>query len=738
MRRSAKALMVMLAVSMAIPIAARAEVLPDGRVYEQVSPVEKFGADAGAGGGQPQYSATTADGNALLYGTRGPLGTVHRGIQVAAVARRGADGWLSESAIPSGQQDRIFSLSYSPYGLVPSTDLTKILFTAQGSYVTDNPATTSGSSGVYVGHDDGTVDWLSRPLIANPIPAPGSIPSRSWLQPVGASPDLSTVYFWGAPTLLPADAARTPFFDPSDPAHQAWGLYEYSGGTLKSAETLPDGTEPAGGAAPASSGGTPRDQNNFTSPETTSHQVSRDGSTLLFVSPDPGVFPPAGPVTQLYLRRDGRSVLVSHTPSGAPAPSGVLPVQAYNQHPDPYAHQFAYGSADGKTVIFQTTDALTTDAPSDSSQKAYRYDVPSGAVSYLPGVTGTIFAASDDDERFLFWSGTRIVFWDHGTVKTLAATSGLVGIQLSPARATASGSVFLFTTGLAIPGYNSGGFVQVYRYEADTDKLTCISCPPDGVVPSGGSALANEDSATTGSLPSGELVASRGMSDDGNRVFFDTPDALVSRDANGKRDVYEWTPSGLSLISSGRSQQNSFLLDNSANGDDVFFATSEGLDPTDRDQGYDVYDARVGGGFKTAAQPAPCAGDECRSGLSGASTLPTPGSGAFSGPGDAQPSPAPPEPAAKLKLGSRKLSAGTLVVSATIGRPGRVTVTGSGLRRVVKTYTKSGSVTIKVTLTAAAKRTLKAKHRLKLSVRVGYTPESGAASSMTFTLNAKV
>jgi hypothetical protein len=738
MRRSAKALTAMLAISMAIPVAVRADVLPDGRAYEQVSPIEKFGSDAGSAGNQPQYSWATADGNGLLYGTRGPMGTVHRGIQAYAVGRRGADGWSSESALPSGSQDRIFALSYSPYSMVPSTDLTSIMFTAQGSYVADNPATTSGSSGLYVGHADGTVDWLSRPLINNPLPAPGSIPAISWFEPVGASPDLSTTYFWAAPTLLPEDAARTPFLDINDRDHQAWGLYEYSGGVLQSAETLPNGTEPSGGAAPASSGQTARFQNNFTTPETTSNQVSRDGSTLWFVSPDPGVAPTMGAATQLYVRREGRSALVSHTPSDGPAPSGVTPVHAHNQAQlDPNAHEYAYGAADGKSAIFQTTDALTNDAPSDSSQKAYSYDVTSRALTYLPGVDGTIVAASDDNQRFLFGNGTRIALWDHGVVKTIVNQGVSGGIELSPARATTSGSVFLFSTRVAIPGYNSGGFVQIYRYEPDGGKLTCVSCPPNGVVPSGNGTLSNEDSGTNGAVPSGELVANRGMSDDGNRVFFDALDPLVPHDANGRRDVYEWTPSGVSLISSGRSQQNSYLLDSSANGNDVFFATSEGLDPADLDQSFDVYDARVGGGFKNLTAVTPCAGDECRSGVSGAATVPTPGSGAFTGPGNAEPPAEKPEPAAKLKLGSRKLSAGTLVVPVTIGRPGRVTVTGTGLRQVSKSYAKSGSYTIKVSLTAAARRTLKAKHRLKLSVRVGYTPEAGPASSVRFTLSAK-
>jgi hypothetical protein len=726
-----------LAAGLAVPAVAHGEALPDGRVYEQVSPAIKDGSDAGAPSSTPKYSVATADGNGVLYGTRGPMGTVHRGLQFYAVAHRGADGWVSESALPSGSADRIFAISYAQSGLLPSEDLKKIIFAASASYVPENPVTLATSAALYMGHADGAVDWLSRPVISNPIPAPGSIPSIPSFQTVGASPDLNRVYFWSGPTLLPEDAARTPFYDPSDPSGAgAWGLYEYSDGVLKAAGTLPDGSQDPGGAAPASSGSSVRVSFNFTSPETTSHQVSRDGSVLLFVSPDPGPDPAQGPATQLYVRRNGQSKLVSHTPTGAKAPSGVTPVQALNPYRDPLAHEYAYGSADGKTVIFQSIDALAPGAPSDSSQKAYRYDVETEAVSYLPGVHGTIVASSDDDRRFLFADDTQIAVWDAGTIKTVAPVNP--NLLLSPARATKSGSVFLFTTKAAIPGFNSGGQAQIYRYDVEQGKTECVSCPPDGIAPSGDARLTNQDSSSF--QPSGELVPSRGMTDDGRRVFFDTPDALVSRDTNvAKRDVYEWTPGGVSLVSSGRSQDDSFFLDSSADGQDVFFATSEGLVGTDKDGSYDVYDARVGGGFTKVDQAAPCQDDACQGSLSGAASVPVPGSAHFSGAGnlDLPNDASKPAPTAKLKLGTRKVTGGTLEVSVRIARPGLVTVSGGGLRNVGKTYAKPGTFKVRATLTAAAKRALKAKRRLRLSVRVGFTPSSGAASSVKFILNAK-
>jgi hypothetical protein len=725
--------------ALVVPVVADADALPDGRVYEQVSPTLKNGFDAGAPSGVPRYAVATADGSGLLYGTRGPMGTVHRGLQDYAVGRRTPDGWSSESALPGGSSDRIYAISYAPSELLPSSDLTKIVFGAFGSYVPDNPVTLNTSAALYIGHVDGTLDWLTRPQIANSVPAPGSIPNISLFQPIGAAPDLSTVYFTAAPSLLPDDAARAPFYNPSDPGSSPWGLYEYSGGTLKPAGTLPDGSEDPGGAAPASSGGTYRANSTFASPEVASNQVSRDGSTLFFVSPDPGPHPGAGSISgrpsQLYVRRNGRSTLVSHTPDRAAAVDGISSVPALTLNSDAVSGEYAYGSADGTSAIFYSGDALAPGAPSDSSQKAYRYDVATDTVSYLPGVAGTVVAASDDGQRFLFGDSQRILVWDHGTIKLIASAGSQ---QLSPARATASGSSFVFSTRASIAGFVTGGTVQIYRYDVAQDATTCLSCPPAGSAPSGDARLSNQD--TLLSRPSGEMIPSRGLSEDGRRVFFDTSDALVARDTNaGKRDVYEWTPGGVSLISSGRSQDDSFFLDNSADGDDVFFATAEGLAAGDTDGAYDVYDARVDGGFKKADQAAPCVGDACQGAASGAPSLQAPGSAAFSGPEnqEAPTSTGKPTPTAKLKLGSHKLVERTLALTVTIARPGRVTVAGRGLRSVTRTYAGTGTFKIVVPLTATAKRSLTRKHRLRLSVRVGFTPQFGAASSVKFVLDAK-
>jgi hypothetical protein len=217
-------------------------------------------------------------------------------------------------------------------------------------------------------------------------------------------------------------------------------------------------------------------------------------------------------------------------------------------------------------------------------------------------------------------------------------------LDVSGGRASADGSVFVFRTNSPLPGglNDAGGFAQVYRYALATG-LSCVSCPPTGVIPSGDAHLSynnpEEGVRANGSL--GEPMSTldtRVMSSGGSRVFFDTPDPLVPQDTNGRRDVYEWESGGVSLISSGKSTDNSYLLDSSASGADVFFSTDSGLVAGDVDDTYDIYDARIPRpGDNAPPSAAACEGDACQ-GVSGEAPLPSaPASATFSGPGNLTP-----------------------------------------------------------------------------------------------------
>jgi hypothetical protein len=237
------------------------------------------------------------------------------------------------------------------------------------------------------------------------------------------------------------------------------------------------------------------------------------------------------------------------------------------------------------------------------------------------------------------------------------------------ARVSPSGGVTTFMSTAPVTGFdntdvNSGeADAEVFRYDASAEggagRLLCLSCDPTNVAPSGrelaqGPIPLKQWAAAR--IPSFEspLYASRVLSEDGNRVFFDSYEALVPRDTNEKQDVYEWeapgadnctnespaysAPNGgcVSLISSGRSSQDSEFVDASPDGRDVFFTTASSL--VAQDNGLiDIYDAREGGGFPPPRAPVPlCQGEACQS-PSMAPIDTTPASFVFSGPGNLAP-----------------------------------------------------------------------------------------------------
>ena len=101
------------------------------------------------------------------------------------------------------------------------------------------------------------------------------------------------------------------------------------------------------------------------------------------------------------------------------------------------------------------------------------------------------------------------------------------------------------------------------------------------------------------------------------------------------QNVYEWEadgtgacvqPSGcVFLISDGLDRTEVFynssvkLLGADGSGENVFFTTDDQLVASDTDTEFDIYDARVDGGFPAAKRETSCEGEGCRAGSSEAS-----------------------------------------------------------------------------------------------------------------------
>ena len=225
----------------------------------------------------------------------------------------------------------------------------------------------------------------------------------------------------------------------------------------------------------------------------------------------------------------------------------------------------------------------------------------------------------------------------------IASASGVGPGQQKNSRVTPDGRTLLFSSTRSLSGYDNATpsakgcsgisgeagerCAELFRYSAPDEELTCVSCNPTGLPPSGSGyiALGTERRFRTDGRHSTFLT--RNLSADGDRVFFDSPDALVPTDTNGVNDVYEWEAEGsgscesksqdggcIYLLSSGTSPDPSWFGDASANGDHAFLFTDQQLVPSDHDQLYDIYDAGVGAGLASQHNltPPTCAGVACQ------------------------------------------------------------------------------------------------------------------------------
>ena len=83
------------------------------------------------------------------------------------------------------------------------------------------------------------------------------------------------------------------------------------------------------------------------------------------------------------------------------------------------------------------------------------------------------------------------------------------------------------------------------------------------------------------------------FSEDGGRLFFQSFDALVPHDSNEHQDVYEYEGGHVYPISNVAGGYDSYFLDASLDGRDVFIATAGQLLPEEKDLRIDIYDVPV-------------------------------------------------------------------------------------------------------------------------------------------------
>jgi hypothetical protein len=665
-------------------------VLPDGRQWEMVTPLNKHGAEIepiSEFGGVIQSAEA---GNLLTYVASAPVVSEPAGNTSfeysQLVAMRGPQGgWSTQniatphdeySELPVGDKAeyKMFSSNLS-FGLVEPLGDTPL------------PPLKPGAEKTIYLHDNATNSFQALVSEANVLPGARfgeASDAQGDIRFQGASPDLKHVVLSSEEALTPAEG--------STPAAVAMrgnsNLYEWSAGRLKLVSVLPSGQSVAGllGSSPSGAGSS-----------IVRNAISEDGSRVVF-----------GAGNHLYLRDMSKEeTIMLDSPNTSElavfegandSDSRIFFIDRYKLTaggspggPDLYVAEV---SETGGRLAVSLTDLTNdqvesaalagtvigygTERDSDGNETANVYYEAGGAldargtpggnnlyVSHFNGVhweQEPSFIADLSSDDYPSWGGPE---FEEQFLPNLTS-------RVSP-----SGRYLAFMSNRRLTGYdnedaNSGAAdEEVYLYDAKTDRIACASCNPTGSRPNGifetgsrklekgllvdepeswGATHSEVDSWLAANIPGwtpissdDALYQSRFLSDSG-RLFFNSADALVPADVNGKEDVYEYEPEGsgregarcepdttsasetfkqsrifeveggkheepagcVALISSGTSGQESAFLDASAQGpggeeaEDVFFLTTSPLAEQDTDSAFDIYDAHE------CAAAAPC------------------------------------------------------------------------------------------------------------------------------------
>ena len=640
--------------------------LPDERGWEKVSPAQKNGADTMA---DSQRTRIAADGNAANFASLAGFGdAVGTGIATDYESVRHPDGWSTHAIMPPQQPTTAKSILV---GLQPlyvgafSADLSNGVFLGV-SPVTNNPGVANVAN-IYLRTDLKTPGAGSYQLLsACPLCASTSTPLPGLLGNIngggapyfaGASTDYGHVIFESQEPLT-ADAP-TGCTDLVDMNQCPGNLYEWDNGTLRLVGILPDGTTAHGSQAGQGAGSF---QGQIV---LTPHTISADGSRIFFTVPDS----PASSRGALYMRVNHTTTVQLNTSERAGSPSSN-------------SATYWDASTDGTRVFFSTSDALTSDAHVGANNKLYMYDASKPdsdphnlTVLFADHATGDAtfsnMVGMSTDGHYVYFAtngqliagqplgGLRIFVWHDGSLHYVSSegqgdTAEVTNtadwhIRMPTARVTPDGQHLLFSLtapGTSPTGYDQGhcddtglgtGCRELYLYDYASQQIVCVSCNPSGAPATASASTAAQENTSVAQPVSAQ---NHPLSDDGERVFFSTGEALVPEDVNGRIDAYEYdVPSGtVHLLSSGTERSDSFFMNASSSGNDALFMTRAQLVGSDTDNSYDLYDARVGGGFpEPPPTTASCSGDVCHGPQGVAPGVGVPGTQLLNGAGNVTP-----------------------------------------------------------------------------------------------------
>jgi hypothetical protein len=706
MRKSAAALAV-LAIVFGLAASAQAAGLPDGRGYEFVSPGLNNSSVS------PVKGRALADGSAVQFiAIDPPLNSEGGSVANLTVSRHEAGGWATKAFAPPVREGSTGYLSFATAEISP--DLTRVVDLSDQPLAGPNPP--SGQN-FYYRHADGTYSLITTagaPLI--PFVNFYSSPQMTW-----ASKDFTHVYFQPTVGQLPEDPKA---------GENPGNTYEWTtAGDLRLVGILPGPAQ-----TPAPNGAVLAVATNNDVPAL--DPVSANGEYVLW---NEGQFlGHASAQSQLFLREHGQETVEVSASQRSLEPD-----------PNPPAIPTAIGiTADGSQVLFISSSELTNDAftgrsggtATDAGADLYSYDVASGDLTDLTvdanpadeatGANVQSVVGATSDASFVYFvatgdlaagatSGVPNLYALHdGEVRFIASNPQLA--SENPLYLTPDGRHAAFVSRASLTGYDN---VNPSSAEAEPEVfeytfgggIECASCRPDGSPPTGAASFAT---ASGGYLSGLSTYRPRSLSDDGSRVFFQSTDKVLPAASNGLANVYEYEGGQVHLISPGDGDSPSGLIDVSASGDDVFFATHGELVPTGEGSASAVYDARVGAISPDLVSPQ-CSGEGCLDQPGARPELLVGGSTQV-------------DAAGRVAVTVGKVARGSKArLRVLVPEPGRITVSGRGLRPVRLHVSRAGGKTVSVSLKRGADRERRRKGSFATRARVLFKSSSGGSSEAT-------
>jgi hypothetical protein len=683
--------------------------LPDCRAYELVTPPDtnglmpfggigvhtsKFDGAAANAGLAIDTPSVSADGESFLWlivGTTIP-GTDGGGINNQYRADRSATGWSSRLQGPDSTEAQV------GVGGGATADFEYQAFTVQGT-------------GLLLPIPNSSMTWMRQPDDSFRPVGEGTLP---------AEPDTDGYENGFADDLFDQLAYITPTGDhqifygnhgevfgqpivpltSNAPAEGISAVYDRTPDGLHLASILPDGTTPTNDSI--YSGASP------------------DGSVIAFLVSD-------GFNATLYARIDNQTTqeIVSGAFSGIKFAGASNQRVFYWQGGNLYVYDL---DSEETTAITSSGDATYVRVSKDGSRVFFlsetQLDGPKG-VAGQPN----LYVWDGSDIAFI---GTTLTADTNATVTTSEQFRGGIdywvtrdGFPWSPAahwrgnqnttRATANGSVFVFTSDANLTGQNPGNHFQVYRYLAESADLACVSCPTDGSNTTGDSFL------TDGGVEAGTATEIPNLTEDGGTVFFETLQDLVPRDSDGRFSVYEWRAGSLAMLSSGATARGDHIVGATPDGSQVFISTTDRLVPDAQVGGVSaIYDVRMNGGFPPLPEKPDCSGASCPAQTGNGS----PGSPSLGSLGLIGRSSAVHGKFRVLRRVARGRRSGAVRLGLTVSTPGAGTIAAHGERILdARKLVPRGAVyRLGLHLTREAKRQLQLRGTLRIPVQVIFTP----------------